>query len=155
MEIKMVKTTYYFDFEERIPDRELEKIILITRSGFSYDGKLSKNYENEEKKNSFSLLNILIFSSLFIYIPVIVRINVVWNNIDKIFMETTVKIMEIFPLNDDSSRENVIKLLFISILITIIFMSTTIVFANFLFYFHLKIIFRCSEWANKNLLFYN
>ena len=95
MEIKMVKTTYYFDFEERIPERKLEKIILITRSGFSYDGKLSKNYENEEKKNSFSLLNILIFSSLFIYIPVIVRINVVWNNIDKIFMETTVKIMEI------------------------------------------------------------
>jgi len=32
--------TYSFDFKEKIPDKEAQKIILITKSGNSYNGVL-------------------------------------------------------------------------------------------------------------------
>jgi len=150
----MTKATYNFDFSERIPEKELEKIILITRSGFSYDGKLSKNYVNIEKKNNFSILNILIFSTLFLYFPIIMRINILWNSIDNILIITTGKIIDLFPIDEMTSKESVLSMLFFSILSAIVFLLTMIIFANVLFYYHLKTIFRCCEWANKNLEFY-
>lgn len=139
--------TYSFDFKEKIPDKEVQKIILITKSGNSYNGVLSKNIE---KTNNFSLLNILIFGSLLLYVPFIVRIGIFWNNMDNIFFVAISNIMKILPIPENSTTEIIFGLIFLSIIIASSCLITSVIFFHVLFYYHLKIIFRCCEWANKN-----
>lgn len=142
--------TYSFNFREKIPDKEIQKIILITKSGNSYNGELSKKNE----KSQFSLMNVFIFSSIFLYIPLILRFQFFWKNIDNIFYTLISKILDLFPINENSSPDTILTYFFTSITISIICLVFSITILYIIFYQHLKIVYKCSQWANQKFVFY-
>ncbi len=143
----MSKQIYSFEFRERIPKNEIEKIIVITKSGFSHKGKISN------PKNNFSLLNFLIFSSLIIYIPIISLTNNLKKNIEYFFFFSISKIINFFPIKEDSSTNTVLTFLFLASIIASIIFISIILFTFVLFYFHIKIIQK-YRYQKKNVIFF-
>lgn len=133
----MAKTTYSFDFNEKIPDKEIQKIILITKSGFSFNGKLSS-----ENNNDFSVMNLLILSSIFIYIPIITHFNLFIENFENIFKFSLKHIMSFFPIYENTMRETVLTYIFISITINFIILFTLFLYLCAIYYHHMKYICR-------------
>ncbi len=146
----MTEEIYSFEFEERIPEKEIKNIILITKSGFSYNGKHTTL--NNNILENFSILNVPIFLTLFIYYPIFVYLQQYIKHPYDIFKIPFNFFISIIPEDEIVSHYSILSTIYIGLFFSFAIIAILLYVGITFLYYHIKIIHKLSNYVNKKMV---